>query len=181
MASDTSHFRKALGAFTTGVTIITTRDHSGRDVGVTANSFNSVSLDPPLVLWSLARSASSFPAFAHTDYFAVHILAADQEHLSRQFAQRGAEKFVGVRVQRGLHELPLLEGCAARFECRTVHRYDGGDHKIYVGEVVSYLYNERPPLVFHSGTYATLRDKREAAVCEGGSYNFDGDISNDDQ
>ncbi|WP_292935554.1 flavin reductase family protein [Noviherbaspirillum sp.] len=161
---DSTRFRKALGAFTTGVTIVTTRDGAGRDVGLTVNSFNSVSLDPPLVLWSLARSASSLPAFASADFFAVHVLAADQAPLSHRFAQRGAEKFSGMPLQRGLGGLPLLDGCAARFECRTVHRYEGGDHEIFVGEVVSFVHYERPPLVFQGGAYATVLKRMDAAA-----------------
>lgn len=99
MSEDREHrarrFRSALGAFATGVTIVTARDSQGRDVGLTANSFNSVSLDPPMVLWSLARSARSLPAFLAASHFAVHVLAADQEELSLRFAARGSEKFAG--------------------------------------------------------------------------------------
>lgn len=160
---DTFQFRKALGSFATGVTIVTTRDHAGRDVGLTVNSFTSLSLDPPLVLWSLSRSANSLPAFIDAPYFAVHILAAEQESLSNRFAQRGAEKFLGLRFRRGIGEVPLLEGCSAHFECRTVHRYEGGDHEIFVGEVISFAHDERPPLVFHGGRYATALNKPEIA------------------
>lgn len=160
---DSTRFRKALGAFTTGVTIVTTCDRAGRDVGLTVNSFNSVSIDPPMVLWSLARNAGSLPAFAGADFFAVHVLAADQASLSHRFAQRGAEKFSGMPVQRGLGGLPLLDGCAARFECKSVHRYEGGDHEIFVGEVVSFVHYERAPLVFQDGAYATVLKKLDAA------------------
>ena len=97
---DIREFRNALGSFTTGVTIVTTCDQQGQDVGMTANSFNSVSLDPPLVLWSLAKSSGSLPAFANAEYFAVHILAADQEPLSNVFAKKGADKFAGLAVGR---------------------------------------------------------------------------------
>lgn len=161
---DTSRLRKALGSFATGVTIITTRDQAGSDIGLTVNSFNSVSLDPPLVLWSLARSAHSLPAFMHAGHFAVHVLAEDQESLSNRFAQRGAEKFMGIRLQRGLDGLPLLEGCAARFECRTMHRYEGGDHLILVGEVLRFSHEARAPLVFQGGAYATVQKKIEVAA-----------------
>src|SRR4249919_2131388 len=109
---DAREFRGALGAFTTGVTIVTTRDDGGHDVGLTVNSFNSVSLEPPLVLWSLARNAASLPAFVAAEHFAVHILAADQEPLSNRFAQRGADKFAGLELARGEGGVPLLPGCA---------------------------------------------------------------------
>jgi 3-hydroxy-9,10-secoandrosta-1,3,5(10)-triene-9,17-dione monooxygenase reductase component len=114
-----AQFRQALGAFATGVTIVTTRDESGQDVGLTANSFNSVSLNPPLVLWSLSRAARSHPAFARCEFFAVHILAVDQEALSTRFATTGADKFQGLDIARGAGGVPLLGSCAARFVCRT--------------------------------------------------------------
>lgn len=151
---DIREFRNALGSFTTGVTIVTTRDQQGRDVGMTANSFNSVSLDPPLVLWSVAKSSSSLPAFANAEYFAVHILAAEQEPLSNVFAKKGADKFAGLELGRGHGGVPLLGNCSARFECRTAYRYEGGDHEIIVGEVVLFENYQRPPLAFQSGGYA---------------------------
>lgn len=151
---DTREFRNALGSFTTGVTIVTTRDKDGRDVGMTANSFNSVSLDPPMVLWSIAKSSASRPAFTSAEYFAVHILAADQEPLSNVFAKKGADKFAGLNLGRGHGDVPLLDNCAARFECRTAYRYEGGDHEIIVGEVLLFENYDRPSLAFHSGGYA---------------------------
>lgn len=146
--------RSALGAFATGVTIISTQDSSGQDVGVTANSFNSVSLDPPMVLWSLARKANSLAAFQSNPHFAVHILAADQDGLSRRFATQGIDKFAGIEVERGFGDAPLIDGCAARFQCRTAFNYDGGDHVIFVGEVLAFDSFGRPPLLFHAGKYA---------------------------
>jgi 3-hydroxy-9,10-secoandrosta-1,3,5(10)-triene-9,17-dione monooxygenase reductase component len=151
---DAREFRNALGSFTTGVTIATTRDCAGHDVGLTVNSFNSVSLDPPLVLWSLAKSSNSLAAFIEAEFFAVHILAADQEPLSNLFARRGADKFAMLQVGRGHGEVPLLDGCTARFECRTAFRYAGGDHEILVGEVLTFEHFDRPPLVFQKGGYA---------------------------
>jgi 3-hydroxy-9,10-secoandrosta-1,3,5(10)-triene-9,17-dione monooxygenase reductase component len=151
---DARGFRNALGTFTTGVTIVTTRDPTGHDVGLTVNSFNSVSLDPPLVLWSLARSSGSLPAFLGAEYFAVHILGAGQEALSNRFAQRGADKFADLAIARGRGGVPLLDGCAARFECRTAYCYKGGDHEIFVGEVLSFEHFDQSPLVFQKGGYA---------------------------
>ena len=154
--------RDALGAFATGVTIVTTRCQPDIDIGLTCNSFSSVSLNPPMVLWSLAKTAGSIEAFRNAGHFAVHILAADQDALSRRFATRGIDKFAGLELERGPGEVPLLNGCTARFECRTAFQYDGGDHVIFVGEVVNLTHSERPPLVFHGGRYGMLIKKETA-------------------
>ena len=164
-ATDTHvrQFRSALGAFATGVTIVTTRTGSGVDVGLTANSFNSLSLDPPMVLWSLAKSSRSLPAFLESGYFAVHVLAASQEALSHTFATRGAEKFAGLALERGRAGIPLLDGCTARFQCRTAIKYEGGDHLVFIGEVEAFDHFDRPPLVFHGGRYAAAVARPSAA------------------
>lgn len=174
---DPKQFRNALGAFTTGVTIVTTCDQQGHDVGLTVNSFNSVSLDPPLVLWSLARNSASLPAFVNGKYFAVHILAADQEPLSNLFAQRGADKFSGQKLVRGHGGIPLLDGCSARFECKQAFKYDGGDHEIFIGEVLTFENFGRPPLVFQGGKYAlavqkAIRKTAEPQITEVPDYQF---------
>jgi 3-hydroxy-9,10-secoandrosta-1,3,5(10)-triene-9,17-dione monooxygenase reductase component len=177
---DKKVLRTALGTFATGVTIVTTRD-AGADIGLTANSFNSVSLEPPMVLWSLAKSSFSLPAFQNGSYFAVHVLAADQEPLSNLFAKRGADKFAGLALERGEGGVPLLPGCAARFICRTAFQYEGGDHIIFVGEVLSLDHFPRAPLVFHGGTYAVAARKAldlsvsaaTQADQESGSYSED--------
>lgn len=156
-------FRSALGAFATGVTIVTTRTRSGVDVGLTANSFNSLSLDPPMVLWSLAKNAKSLPAFLESGYFAVHVLSASQEELSHTFATRGADKFSGLAIERGRGDIPLLDGCSARFQCRTAVKYEGGDHLVFIGEVEAFDHFERPPLVFHGGRYAATVAKPKPA------------------
>ena len=160
----TRQFRAALGAFATGVTIVTTRNAAGEDIGLTANSFNSVSLDPPMVLWSLARKSLSLPAFLESGYFAVHVLAASQEDLSITFATRGADKFAQLAVTRGAGGIPLLPGCSALFQCKTAFNYEGGDHVIFVGEVQEFEHFNRPPLVFHSGRYAVAVEKAPAAA-----------------
>ncbi|MBO9696734.1 MAG: flavin reductase [Sphingopyxis sp.] len=170
--ADSTAFRNALGSFATGVTIVTTRDAAGQDCGLTANSFNSVSLDPPMVLWSLARSSMSMDAFRGADHFAVHILAADQEPLSNGFAKRGADKFAGLAPERGAGGVPLLTGCAARFQCRTAYQYEGGDHIIFVGEVIAFDHDDRAPLLFHGGRYA-LAARKAAALTAGND--IDGD------
>jgi 3-hydroxy-9,10-secoandrosta-1,3,5(10)-triene-9,17-dione monooxygenase reductase component len=161
---DALEFRKALGSFATGVTIITTRAPDGTPLGLTANSFNSVSLNPPLVLWSLANTSMSLPAFRVAGNWAVHVLASDQEELSARFAKRGESKFAGLETEEGLGGVPLLKGCSARFQCRTAFQYEGGDHVIFLGEVLRFDRNEMPPLVFHGGRYAhaTRRDPLDA-------------------
>lgn len=157
---DGAAFRKALGSFATGVTIITTRDVTGGPVGLTVNSFNSVSLNPPLVLWSLAETSHCLPTFRAASHWAVHVLSSDQEALSGRFARRGEDKFAEVDLEAGLGEVPLLRGCSARFQCRTAFQYDGGDHVIFVGEVLAFDRVDVAPLVFHAGGYAhaTRRD-----------------------
>jgi len=164
-AFDGAAFRKALGSFATGVTIITTRDAEGAPIGLTVNSFNSVSLNPPLVLWSLAETSNSLPVFRAASHWAVHVLASDQETLSGRFARRGEDKFAGVDLEPGLGNVPLLRGCNARFQCRTAFQYDGGDHVIFVGEVLAFDRVDVAPLVFHAGGYAhaTRRDAAGSA------------------
>lgn len=157
-------FRSALGAFATGVTIVTTRDGEAGDVGLTANSFNSVSLDPPMVLWSLAQSARSLPAFLAASHFAVHVLSADQEALSMRFAARGSEKFAGLDLERGIAHIPLLRGCAARFQCRTAFRHEAGDHMIFVGEVQEFDRSDLTELLFHRGRYSLAVPRASSPV-----------------
>lgn len=150
---DAGGFREALGQFATGVTVVTTVGSEGEPVGVTASSFNSVSLLPPMILWSLARNARSETAFSSFGYFAVHVLGVDQQNLSDHFSRAGAEKFNGVDFYRHDNGLPLLDKYAARFICKTAYQYAGGDHLIFVGEVLDYECAERPPLLFHGGSY----------------------------
>lgn len=156
---DPQAFRAALGTFTTGVTIITTRTAEGEAIGITANSFNSVSLNPPLVLWSLAKSARSLPAFSDSRYWNVHVLAAEQEALSGRFASQGSDKFAGIELDDGIGPAPLLPACTARFQCRTAFQYEGGDHVIFVGEVLAFDSSGLPPLVYQSGQYALAARK----------------------
>ena len=147
-------FRAALGMFATGVTIVTARDATGQRVGLTANSFNSVSLAPPLVLWSLARSAGSMPAFERGSHYAINILAAEQHVLAERFASKAADRFAGVTFREGASGAPILEGAAAVFECFNRSQYEEGDHVIFVGEVERC--EHRPgaqPLIFHGGRY----------------------------
>lgn len=154
---DAVAFRNALGSFTTGVTVVTTHCTTAGDVGLTANSFNSVSLSPPMVLWSLAKSAFSVDAFKAAEYFSVHILSEDQQYLSNQFAKKGADKFSGLSVSRGPGDVPLLEDCSARFLCKTAYQYEGGDHIIFVGEVLNFSHRKKMPLLFFGGQYSQIQ------------------------
>jgi 3-hydroxy-9,10-secoandrosta-1,3,5(10)-triene-9,17-dione monooxygenase reductase component len=155
---DARDFRAALGCFPTGVCLITTLAPNGLRVGLTANSFSSVSLDPPMVLWSLARTAASAPVFRDAEYFAINVLAQGDAGISSHFAQSGADKFAAFpdRFTPGLGGVPVLAGAAASFECHSRHRYYGGDHIIVIGVVERYTHREAPPLVFHRGSYASL-------------------------
>ena len=151
-----TEFRDALGMFATGVTIVTARNAEGVFIGLTANSFNSVSLTPPLVLWSLARSAGSMAAFSAGSHYAINILSADQQDLARQFAARGNDRFSGVQFVEGSGGAPLLQGAAATFECFNRSRYEEGDHVIFVGEVERCAHRAgASPLLFHGGKFYT--------------------------
>jgi 3-hydroxy-9,10-secoandrosta-1,3,5(10)-triene-9,17-dione monooxygenase reductase component len=153
---DPQAFRDALGSFVTGVTIMTARDEAGRPYGLTANSFNSVSLDPPMVLWSLSLRSGSLPVFRDADNWAVHVLAADQQAMSDRFARPGDGKFAGVEDVDGPEGAPLLAGYAARFGCRARFEYEGGDHAIFLGEVVDFDRREADPLIYHGGRYGRV-------------------------
>jgi flavin reductase (DIM6/NTAB) family NADH-FMN oxidoreductase RutF len=147
-------FRAALGMFATGVTIVTALDDNDTPIGLTANSFNSVSMSPPLVLWSLARSAGSMAAFSAGSHYAINILSADQQDLAKQFASKGLDRFAGVSYTAGSGGAPLLDGAVARFECFNRSRYEEGDHVIFVGEVERCTYTQgASPLLFHGGKF----------------------------
>ena len=150
---DRRGFRRALGQFATGVAIVSARGRDARPVGLTVNSFSSVSLDPPLVLWSLAKHSPSYADFAAATHFAINVLAADQHHLSRKFSTPISDKFAGVDCTDGPAGCPLLNGATAHFICRRVREFDGGDHVIFLGEVEDYEWREGEPLIFHSGRY----------------------------
>ena len=153
---DPTAFRDALGSFVTGVTIVTTRDENGQPFGLTANSFNSVSLDPPMVLWSLSLESGTLPIFRDADHWAVHVLAADQQTMSDRFAQPGRAKFDGLDLRDGPEGAPLLDGYAARFGCRARFEYEGGDHAIFLGEVVDFDRRDAEPLIYHGGRYGRV-------------------------
>ena len=153
---DARSFRDALGEFATGVAVVTARGADGQSVGVTINSFASVSLEPPLVLWSLGLQSPSLAVFESCSHYAVNVLAADQTEFSQRFAQSQSDKFAGIELQTGASGVQLLPDCSAWFECRNEMRYPGGDHIILVGHVESFHREEKPPLIFHGGRYRVL-------------------------
>lgn len=157
MTIDPVELRRALGHFVTGVTVVTTRCPEGSMQGITANSFSAVSLDPPLVLVSVARSLGSFNHFKSCKAFAVHLLSSDQQDLSSRFATKGADKWAGIDIEEGVEGLPILADRLAVFECAVHATYDGGDHEILLGRVVRYrVAAEVSPLVFFKGAYRSI-------------------------
>src|SRR5215470_14199289 len=168
LASDSSpidprDFRNALGSYATGVTIITAAAADGKPYGLTCNSFASVSLNPPLVLWSLVVYSSSLTVFQNASHFTVNVLGASQQALANKFAKSADDKFTGVDWTPGLGNAPILAEGVANFQCRSVNRYYGGDHVIFLGAVEAYSYNRREPLLFAQGGYGrflALDDKK---------------------
>lgn len=149
-----AEFRTALGMFATGVTIVTGRAANGGLVGLTANSFNSVSMSPPLVLWSLSQSAASLEAFSTGSHYAINILSSDQQDLARLFSTKGVDRFAGVAYHLGKAGAPLIDGATATFECFNRSRYEEGDHVIFVGEVERCWHNaSASPLLYHGGKF----------------------------
>lgn len=153
MNFDSRQLRQVLGAFPTGVTVVTTLDAQGKAYGVTANSFSSVSLDPPLVLWSQALTSSSHHAFRDSERFVVNIMADDQVHVANRFARSGDDKFAGIAVRPGLGGVPVIEGTAATLECVKVAAYPGGDHIVFIGRVEHIDRQPRKSLAFGDGRY----------------------------
>ncbi|MDH3692652.1 MAG: flavin reductase family protein [Gammaproteobacteria bacterium] len=159
-AVDSKEFRDAMGYFATGITIISSVGPKGELIGVTANSFNSVSLEPPLVLFSLSRSALSWRSFLSTQYFAVNVLSRRQHALSTQFAKTSENKWKGVEHEFWQTGCPVIKDCLAAFECEIRYTHDGGDHIIFVGEVLRMKSNpEYRPLLFYRGQYRDLAEQ----------------------
>lgn len=159
---DSKALRNAFGHFATGVTVVTTMGQdpdtgAAKPVAMTANSFSSVSLDPPLVLWSIDKGSKSFDAYTNNEHFAIHILHRGQEALSNRCASRDIDKFEGIEWQKGIGDAPLFSDYSCRFQCRVEHRYEGGDHQIIVGRVLDYDCNTdsetHQPLLFFKGQY----------------------------
>ena len=150
---DSRDFRNALGMFATGVTIVTAMATDGKPYGVTCNSFASVSLNPPLVLWSLGLFSQGLPIFQNASHFTVNVLAASQAELASQFAKSAGDKFARVVWAPGLGNAPVLADVVANFQCRAANRYYGGDHVIFLGAVEAYAYNRQEPLLFARGSF----------------------------
>lgn len=153
---DPKTYRDVMGAFPTGVTVITLGRNDGFRLGVTASSFNTVSMDPPLILWSLSLKAPSLPHFREQDLFAVNVLRADQSDIALQFSRPSEDKFAGVAMESGNTGLPLIAGALAHIECRVAARYPGGDHEIMLGEVLALRRGDHAPLVFQRGSFHGL-------------------------
>jgi len=148
--------RQAFGRYATGVTVVTARLSDGKQIGVTANSFTSVSMSPPLISWNYRRDAFGYEAFLGARHFAVHVLGHHQRHLSPQFASAVADRFKDVELDEGLGGVPLIRDCGATFECRQWSTVEAGDHVIILGEVLRFTHNDTAPLVFHAGSYLQL-------------------------
>ena len=152
---DPRAYRDALGSFATGVTVVTTASADG-PIGITANSFSSVSLEPPLVLWSPAKSSKRFKYFDGTEYFAIHVLDGHQQALCDAFTRSG-QGFEGLDWHENAHRVPLIEGCLARFECRRAASYDAGDHVIMLGRVETASFRSGLPLLFQGGRFVSFK------------------------
>lgn len=149
-------FRRCLAKFATGVTIVTCADDAGKPYGITANSFSSVSLQPRLILWNVAKVSNSLQAFLDADYFAINVLAAGQEDLSRHFTKSDHTLFDSVEITRSRENVPLIPGTLACFECRTHKIHDCGDHYIVIGEVMRFESRDTRPLLFFDGKYTVF-------------------------
>lgn len=158
---DSRELRNALGRFPTGVTVITTRSPAGRAEGLTANSFSALSLDPPLVLWSIVRKSGSLQSFVDSGHFAINVLRASQADISHRFARPATDKFAGLPVQSGYGGSPLIPGALAAFECSTESVSDGGDHLLFIGRVRRLRYGDGEPLIFSAGRYCTSLPMRD--------------------
>lgn len=147
--------RNALGCFPTGVTVITTRTPAGKLEGLTANSFSALSLDPPLILWSINSNSASVASFLESGYFAINVLRQDQQHISHHFATRQLSKFESVAHDLGVGGSPIIQNALATFECETEKTVEGGDHLLFIGRVHKLSYDEGKPLIFNFGQYCT--------------------------
>ena len=156
MAMDARDIRNVMGHFATGVTVITTKDLSGTPFGLTVNSFTSLSLDPPLVIVCVDKTVDCYNCFDESKVFAVNVLSEDQEELSRRFATKGIEKFEGLKWRMGDHGSPLLDSVVATIECKVSSSYKGGDHTIFLGEILNATAKGDRPLLFFKGKYQHL-------------------------
>ncbi len=151
---DKKKFRNALGCYLTGVTVITT-SVSKKMIGVTANSFSSVSLDPPLVLWSIDKSSSRYSVMSNAENYVINVLSFDQTNVAVEFV-RNKDPFEKIDFIPGINNIPIIENSSAVFECETKDVIDGGDHSIILGKVINFSFNERKPLFFYKGDFGSL-------------------------
>jgi flavin reductase (DIM6/NTAB) family NADH-FMN oxidoreductase RutF len=158
MAITSEVFRAALGRFTSGVTVVTTKDREGNLHGLTVSAFCSVSLNPPLILVCIHKQTGSYHAFVEREAFVVNILSEDQAGVSNQFAYQHEDKFTGIKYREGQLGLPVLEECLVNLECRLKHSYDGGDHTIFVGEIEAATVRDAKPLAYFHGQYREVSD-----------------------
>jgi len=156
MAVDAREIRNVMGHFVTGVTVITTKDTTGKPFGLTVNSFTSLSLTPPLVIVCVDKTVDCYSCFDDSKVFAVNVLNEDQEELSRRFATKGIEKFAGIQWRMGENGSPLLDGVIGAIECKVTQSYEGGDHTIFLGEILSATAKGDRPLLFFKGKYIRL-------------------------
>ena len=158
---DLTDLRNAFGRFGTGVTVITTRTADGLRAGVTANSFNTVSLEPPIVLWSLSLRSPNLDTFRSAGHFVVNVLTLEQLELSQRFSKPAADKFAGVDFSDGIGGIPVLGGCAATIECTVLNEHVVGDHVLFLGQVHRYAYEHAAPLLFFNGRYVQSMELTE--------------------
>ena len=160
MSITKNEFRAALGRFASGVTVVTTKDRSGRLHGITVSAFCSVSLEPPLILVCIDKQTGSHQAFEETDAFVINILHEDQQHYSDQFASALPDKFDGIKFTENSHGVPVLTDALANLECSLTNRHDNGDHTIFVGEVLKSRVSDGEPLVYFQGNYRKLNNHK---------------------
>lgn len=158
-AFDAAEFRRTLGYFATGVTVITTRGLDRQPIGMTCNSFSSLSLDPPLIHWSIATSSRNHAVIRYAQFFAVHVLDASQDRLCKQFSARDGDRFAGLELEAGLHDVPLLKDCLVRFECATYAQHAAGDHTLIIGHVRRLKRGNGRPLIFYRGALSALDEQ----------------------
>lgn len=156
MAVNVDLFKKVMGNYPTGVTIVTTADENGTPLGLTVNSFASVSLNPTLILWSIDKRVSTYDIFTNTDRFAVHVLASDQGDLASLFATRGVDRFGNSKWDWSEHKLPVLDGVAGVLQCKVFNRVEAGDHMILIGEVIDVQDFDKKPLLYHKRTFGEI-------------------------
>jgi len=150
--------RATLGCFATGVAVVTTLTDTGQPCGLTINSFSSVSLNPPLILWSLSCDSANLKHFDQAEFFSINILNADQLSLCRHFANIESDRFKDIAWQKSSHGMPVLNDVTAVINCRTWRIDDGGDHRVYYGEILDHHHNQRPPLIFAKGQFTRLQE-----------------------